>query len=262
MCHGLVTHSLRLVLYKSEMTTSPAAVISQASEDAPIAISAQEQRRRWFEVGLVLLVAFGRTIFNSIYLLIHGPNAMPQISSVRWAGGIVHEVTALLLLGYVLSRRGRRFADLGFRWSLRDLGVGLLVTAMSYASYAFGAIVIQLIHHLAYGTFARGPSARDFFAHPSVMFIPFSLLNPFFEELIVRAYLITEVIELTGSSVLAVALSVAVQFSYHLYYGWAGALSLSFPFLAMAVYYLRSRRIVPVIVTHAFSDIYALIRLW
>ena len=45
----------------------------------------------------------------------------------------------------------------------------------------------------------RWSTARDFFAHPSVMAIPLALLNPFFEELLVRAYLMTEVMELTGS---------------------------------------------------------------
>jgi membrane protease YdiL (CAAX protease family) len=92
--------------------------------------------------------------------------------------------------------------------------------------------------------------------------IPFSLLNPFFEELIVRAYLMTEVMELTGSSTLAVALSVGVQFSYHLYYGWVGAISLSFFFLVFALYYVRSSCALPVIVAHGFVDVYALLRLW
>lgn len=79
--------------------------------------------------------------------------------------------------------------------------------------------------------------------------------------MIVRAYLTTEVIELTGSSTLAVALSVAVQFSYHLYYGWTGAISLSFLFLTLAMYYVRTRRALPVIVAHGVFDVYGLLRL-
>jgi len=71
----------------------------------------------------------------------------------------------------------------------------------------------------------------------------------------------TEVVQLTGSSALAVFLSVAVQFSYHLYYGWAGAISLAFLFLTLALYYARARRALPVIVAHGFFDIYALLRL-
>ncbi len=174
----------------------------------------------------------------------------------------MQEASALLLLGYVLSRRGLSFASLGLRWSPGDVGTGLLVAGVSYAAYGLGHTLVQTVHHLVYGSWATGPSARDFFAHPSVVAIPFTLLNPFFEELIVRAYLITEVVELTGSASLAVALSVFVQFSYHLYYGWGGAISLAFFFLALALYYVRSRNALPVIVAHGLLDVYALIRLW
>ena len=72
----------------------------------------------------------------------------------------------------------------------------------------------------------------------------------------------TEIVELTGSSPLAVALRVALQFSYHIYYGWVGASSMAFFSLALALYYVRSRRALPVIVAHGLSDIYALIRPW
>jgi membrane protease YdiL (CAAX protease family) len=249
-------------LYNSEMTNSPDTIVSGASTNSPNELRSGDRRQRWFEVCLVLLVACGSYLLYSLYLLIQGPSAAPQNSSLRWAGGIVHEATALLLLGYVLSRRGRKFADLGLRWSPRDVGVGLLVTGLSYAVYGLGHTLVQTIHHLMYGSIATGPTGKDFFAHPSVFAIPFSLLNPFFEELIVRAYLMTEVMELTGSSTLAVALSVGVQFSYHLYYGWVGAISLSFLFLVLALYYVRSRRALPIIVAHGFFDLYALLRLW
>ena len=249
------------VLYNSEMTNSPATIVSTPSTNARSDISAGDTRKRWFEVCLVLLAAYGSSIVNSIYLLVNGPGAMPHISNARWTIGIVQEITALLLLGYVLSRRGHSFRNLGFRWSLRDTGIGLLVAGLSYAAYITGSMFVHVVHYSMYGSLATGPTGKDFFGHPSVVAIPFSLLNPFFEELIVRAYLITEVVQLTGSSVLAVILSVAVQFSYHLYYGWTGAISLAFPFLALALYYVRTRRALPVIVAHGFFDIYALFKL-
>jgi membrane protease YdiL (CAAX protease family) len=173
----------------------------------------------------------------------------------------MQEITALLLLGYVLSRRGLTLTNLGFRWAARDVGMGLLVAGLSFAAYVTGSMLVHLAHYSMYGSLATGPTANDLFAHASVVAIPFSLLNPFFEELIVRAYLMTEVVELTGSPSLAVFLTVAVQFSYHLYYGWAGAISLAFLFLTLAVYYVRTRRALPVVVAHGFFDIYGLIRL-
>lgn len=217
---------------------------------------------RWFEVGLVLLVACGGYFVHSLYLLANGPGAAEPVSNARWTVGIAQEVASLLLLGYVLSRRGQRLSNLGLRWSFRDAGVGLLMSGVSYAAYVVGSLLVQMVHYGAYGSYLKGPTGADFFAHPSVLVIPFSFLNPFFEELIVRAYLMTEVVELTGSSLLAVALSVLVQFSYHLYYGWAGAISLSFSFLALSLYYVRARRALPIVVAHAFFDISALARLW
>jgi membrane protease YdiL (CAAX protease family) len=94
------------------------------------------------------------------------------------------------------------------------------------------------------------------------MALPFAFLNPFFEELIVRAYLMSELTELTGSRLLAVAISVLIQSSYHLYYGWEGAIALSFQFLVFAIYYARTRKAVPLIIAHGFFDVYWLIRLW
>jgi hypothetical protein len=116
------------VLYNSDMADSPAMVVSAGSTDARIEVSSDERRRRWFEVGLVLVVAFGRPILNSLYLLGNRPAVMPQISNARWILSGVEEVIGLLLLGYVLSGRGLKFRNLGLRWSMQDVGVGLVVS--------------------------------------------------------------------------------------------------------------------------------------
>jgi membrane protease YdiL (CAAX protease family) len=137
----------------------------------------------------------------------------------------------------------------------------LLIIA-SYVSYSLGSVIVHVFRQVMFGTVREGPTAKDFFAHPSIVAIPFSLLNPFFEELIVRAYLMTEVIALTGSEAVAVVLSVVVQSSYHLYYGWGGAIAISFQFLVFAIYYAQTRRALPIIIAHGFYDVIALVRLW
>ena len=253
---------LQFLLYNLEMTNSLDSIpVSDSNLGSP-ELSAEERRQRWFEVCLVLLISFGGSILRSLYLLKVGPNGEPQGSNLRWLVGLFQESTALLLLGYVLSRRGMKFSDLGLRWRPRDVAAGGLVTVVSYAAYAFGHTLIQTIHYLVFGSWATGATARDFFLHPPVTAIPYFLLNPFFEELIVRVYLMSEVMELTGSSALAVVASVVVQLSYHLYYGWLGSTSLSFFFLVLGLYYARWRRAVPVIVAHGVLDIWGLIRLW
>lgn len=230
--------------------------------ETPSAMSPGARRKRWFEVLLVLLVALTGPLTRALYILNTGPRSFLPRSSSSWLLGLLNEVIGLLLLGYVLSRSGRRFKDLGLYWSLRDFGFGFLVYLGSLATYVTGSLCIQLVHYFKYSAFYMGPSGKDFFGHPGFGMIPFVLFNPFFEELIVRAYLMTEIRDLTGSVVLAGSVSVVLQSAYHLYYGWLGALSVAFLFIPFAVYYALTRRALPIIVAHGMFDIVAFIRLW
>jgi hypothetical protein len=63
---------------------------------------------------------------------------VPLYPHFRWAVGLTHEVASLLLLVYVLSRRNLRLASLGFRWSAKDLLLGVTIAIGSYIAYAIG----------------------------------------------------------------------------------------------------------------------------
>lgn len=220
------------------------------------------KRLRWLELSLVLLVGFATPIITSLDILINGRGALPNTTNLRLASSIVHEVAGLLLVGYILSRRKIRISSLGLRWSFRDLCVGPAVAIAAYLAYAIGPFLIHLVDHAMYSSAQRGDVARQMFGHALIAMIPYSLLNPFYEELVVRAYLMTEVKALTGSWTLAAALSVVVQFSYHLYYGWEGAIALSFLFLVFSIYYARTQKATPIIVAHGIFDIWGLVRMF
>lgn len=132
------------------------------TEETSPPISTEERRKRWFEVLLVLLVALTGPVTRALYILNTGfrPN-LPR-SSLSWMLGLLNEVIGILLLGYVLSRSGRRFKDLGLRWSLRDFGLGLLVYFGSLVTYVTGSLCIQLAHYARYSAFYTIPSGRDF----------------------------------------------------------------------------------------------------
>jgi uncharacterized protein len=221
----------------------------------------REIRLRWFELALVLLICVGDALYSSVRVLNGGANPFPLADQWRWAYGACRELICLFLLGYVLSRRKIGFKDLGLRWSLRDVGIGLILAVVAYLVYWVGSIPVYLIHHAIFPAAAKVLSPSSIFGHPSFLAIPYFLLSPFFEEMIVRAYLMTEVGELTGSWVLAAAASVLVQFSYHLYYGWVGAICVSFQFLVFAIYYARRRKTTPIVVAHGVFDIIGLIRM-
>jgi membrane protease YdiL (CAAX protease family) len=244
------------------MTSIATTVPDNTLPDAPATKPIENKRLRYFEVCLVLLISLSAPFINSLYLYVHGPTSLPQVTPFRWVGATLHEILALGLLGYVLARSGRRYRSLGLRWSFRDCGVGVLLAMGFVASMALAAVVVQLVHHWLYGAFLASPHAREFWAHPGIKLLPYLLLTPFFEEIIVRAYLMTEIMDLTGSSALAVIVSVVVQASYHLYYGWFGAFVIMFAFLVFALHYARYRRALPVIVAHELYDLVVFIHLW
>ncbi|HKF47932.1 MAG TPA: CPBP family intramembrane glutamic endopeptidase [Terracidiphilus sp.] len=220
-----------------------------------------EKTLRWFELGLVLLIAFGSKILQSISILVTGSTGSDGGPGYGWIYSAIEEAGCLLLLGYILYRRKMRFRDLGLRWSGRDVFRGLLVTAVAGFAYLASNYLLQLLHHAAVHVSTGGATARQVFGHVPMMAIPLIILNPFFEDLIVRAYLMTEIKELTGSWALAAAASMAVQISYHLYYGWVGALALGGQFLVFSIYYARTKRATPIIVAHGIFDVWGMAQL-
>lgn len=250
---------LRYNLFMSE----PAPSHASATALGPIqAFGAYSNHLRWFELSLVLILAFATPFLRSLALLRNGPGAQPTFDNLRWLYGLGHEIIGLALLGYVLLRRGLKLSDLGLRWSFRALGAGLLLTVAYFIALLIGGAAVYGIHLALFGTIAKNHTMREFFGHPSWLVIPFAMVNPFFEELIVRAFLMTEVLELTGSAILAVVGSTALQFSYHLYYGWTGALTISTGFLVFSLYYLRTRHATPLVVSHGIIDILGMLQLW
>jgi membrane protease YdiL (CAAX protease family) len=222
-------------------------------------------RQRWFEVCLVLFISCGSFILYSLYSLGGRWYAVPLTRS-PYIYNLLQEVLGLLLLAYVLSRRNLSFKDIGLRWSFQEKGKRLLdpaaalfLVCVSYAAYGYAYSALHPVIGDAPGYAAGLHSYGMLFPSHYYVIIPLTLLNPFFEELIVRAYLMTEVRQLTGSWVPAVLISVIFQTSYHLYQGWLLALSLATQFLVFSVFFARTQRIAPVIVAHGFFDILALV---
>jgi hypothetical protein len=166
---------LNLVMSDSTAIESKAAPIL-----ASVGLPSDAKRIRWFEVSLVLLAAFAGAFLTSVYVLNNGPSPGPHTSNARWSINIIHEITSLCLLRYVLSRRNLRFRDLGLRWSASDVGLGVFLASASYAMYAMGHALTHFLHNAIFASPARTFTARDFFGHPAVLFVPFSILNPFF----------------------------------------------------------------------------------
>ena len=163
-----------------------------------------------------------------------------------------------------MGRLGKTRSDIGWNPKgtdvLKAVGLFLLVMVARWFFY----YSVQLPYHAYSGHYLVGRSAQSVLSvlglRLSFFWVVYACLNPFFEELIVRAYTMSEILNLGGSRAAAVTVSTAVQLSYHFYQGAVNVLWLAPIFLVFSIYYARSRRIFPIILVHLAMDLVPVLR--
>jgi membrane protease YdiL (CAAX protease family) len=237
-------------------------------EVTPVAIPAPkpkitltEQNIRIFEVILICAIAFGGDILASTYSFL-GNNFTSSSSNSNWPAWdwtirTLREASALGLLWYVLMRHGKSFRDLGLTWTRKDIGWAVILGVVG--SLAFRA-VYNAIYFAGLTTVSHKASSAYvgnvlFGGGIVFMTILFQFLNPFFEELIVRAYVMTEVKQLTNNATKAIIISTLLQTSYHFYQGGPAAFGHMATFLIFSIFYVKTNRITPIILAHLYYDI-------
>jgi hypothetical protein len=218
-------------------------------------------KRRWFELSLIIFTGFSGPLIRAIAYFRNGSASSGHFGNLRYLDSTFQEIAVLALLGYILHRGHRSFRDIGFRWSVKDAGAGILLFLASYIMYGIGSALIVVCYRFAHGNFPPHVDSRQIFGQMPWMALPFQLVNGFFEELVVRAYLMTEIRELTGSLWLASFASVVIQSSYHIYYGWVGMFNVAFLFMAFTIFFAVWSRSMPLVVAHTAIDMLAYIRL-
>jgi membrane protease YdiL (CAAX protease family) len=158
---------------------------------------------------------------------------------------ILSAAVSISLLAYVLHRRRQSLRSIGLTARLSDIPLALAVTLAS--SLVANALSPLLFGHLAT---AKTPSMAAPHLLKWLSVVPAAAK----EDLIVRAFLITEVAGLTGSMGIAVLASVGFQTLYHLYQGTPEALYHTASFFVASVFYASTRRITPVILAHSLHN--------
>lgn len=240
----------------------PEATIAIAEVTPTTAVSPLSRRRRLFALGVVLCVSFLHFIVSSTYYAVGrvAPYA-PGMTSYRLMFALIAESTSLLVLWYVISEREGGWKSIGWDPSWNDILAGFGVLIVSLMATVPPALVFQSTYRSFTGHYLQPRDLRQMLGFSiSAVSIAFVLVNPFFEELIVRAYTMSEVMDLGGSRLLAIVLSVGLQTSYHLYQGVARSIAVAATFTVFSIYFARTRKILPVIVAHFCIDAYALIR--
>lgn len=221
------------------------------------------------EIAVVLLLAVVPDLFRAVAHLVWNDEA-PQsfIYLALWLLVRSAQVSAPLLL-IVHYRRGA-WSELGvlrpriFYDSL--VGVGTLL----FSVIAVYGCLLPLYYGLY---FVVGPdavewmrgSSNDMFPAPQstislVALVPMMLLaNGFAEELVTRGYLIPQMEKLTGSTIAAVLVSTLLFAGYHAYQGPFGVLTTGIHGLVYGTVFCWTRRLWPVVLTHAATDLLALV---
>jgi membrane protease YdiL (CAAX protease family) len=208
------------------------------------------------EVCLVVALANFPYLFRSILLHLNIPPAVDDLG--RTAGisqAIGFDLLILLLISYVLSRTGRRFRDLGLNWRWSDVPIAAGVLLLAYIASVTAQFATAAVW-TSHPAFWRD-SKMLFGEKLSLMVVLYALVNPFFEEIVVRAYLMTEVREITGKAWVAIAVSVGLQSAVHIYQGWSNMIALGAMFWVFAMYFAATRRALPVVIAHLFLDVIA-----
>jgi membrane protease YdiL (CAAX protease family) len=219
-------------------------------------------RARLLALVLVLFVSFAHFILSSAYFQMTATlQGDPRQLRVRLLSALIAEAGSLAVLWYVLFAQGRGWKNIGWNFAWLDIlrGVGLVVGS-TIAMYVIW-IPLQLAYRSYSGHYLTPKPIHGMLGvGVTTLSIAFVCLNPFFEELIVRGYLMSEISALGGSGLLAILISIAVQMSYHLYQGFARAIALVITFAVFSIYFWKTRRIAPVVIAHLCIDAYALVR--
>lgn len=219
---------------------------------SPFALS---KRDRWIDLLFVLGIALWQPIFSSALHVLQTPGSGPPNSNVVVVHGLLYEMSGFAALAYILWKRraGSAFLTRGAHGSDILIGAALCILTLMVSGVA--AVMLHYACILATGHPPPQPNIPALIGmQPTAGWLIYLLVNPWFEELVVRGFLMTEVTALAGVRTAVVA-STLVQVSYHLYQGWFNAAGLAIVFLGFSLYYASTRRLLPVVVAHTLMDL-------
>lgn len=172
--------------------------------------------------------------------------------------GIGFALAPVLLAVHLLGRTGQQAgATLGIdaRRPAFDLGTGALIAlcigvpglGLYFAAHALGLAATVV------------PSALPGVWWAIPVLVLSAIENAVLEEVVVVGYLITRLKALDWRLPAIVATSALLRGSYHLYQGFGGFVGNAVMGVLFALFFLRTRRVTPLIVAHSLLDIAAFV---
>jgi membrane protease YdiL (CAAX protease family) len=165
--------------------------------------------------------------------------------------GFVFGLAPVALVFHLLHRDGEGVGAIGLTWDgRRDVARGLAlfaVVGLAGLGIYLAAVCLGVNRFVV-----PAPPAGHWWTGPAV--IMNAAGAAFLEEVVVLAYLITRLRQLSWSPLAAVAASALLRGSYHLYQGWGGFLGNLLMGALFGLLFLRWRRAWPFVLCHLLLD--------
>jgi len=205
-------------------------------------------------VSLIAKLTAGRPLSQQTATLNPSQSPRPYLDLTYQLLGIFFALIPVLLALYLLGRQ-RVELGLDFRHPRSDLGWGaLLAAAIGIPGLGLVLVAAQL------GLNAQIIPAALQSVWWSVPVLIFSAVqNAILEEVIVVGYLITRLRQFGLNLWLVVVLSAVLRGSYHLYQGFGAFVGNAVMGVVFALFYLRFKRVMPLIVAHTLLDTVAFV---
>lgn len=203
------------------------------------------------EFAIVVVLVFGWFIFSSLHSYFLG-HWVVRTSNAGKLHLIAFELVVMAVAGAFLYARGWTLERIGLRITLKDTAIGV----------GMGVGLFLFIHGVWYAASTVAPTltraAHSVRADASQMslgvIIAVLVVNSVYEEVFASGYVVTFLKDRFGAT-LAVNASVFIRLLYHLYQGVGAVLSIVPIGLVFAIWYVRTRRLWPLIVAHACLNV-------
>jgi uncharacterized protein len=195
------------------------------------------------EFFIVILLAFGLSIAGSIADALSYTAGPIEFGDAELLSVVIYEIFFGTIILFILRSRGWQWSDFAIYYSPGATVIGIFLAAAILAAW----FVLELVM----GKVPSEPTASML----SVAAV--SVLNPFFEEILVLGYVVQALRKRFGLTA-AVNVSLTIRLLYHLYQGPLVVIPIAVFGLMVTFTYVRLGRLWPAIVAHAILDFLAL----
>jgi membrane protease YdiL (CAAX protease family) len=216
-------------------------------------------RELWAEVGVVLMVVLLPMYSAAVELIwpTHGLSSAAESLSLRDSlGNIVNDTSRSGLLLYLIWRSGEpwtRFGFTPFRWTRSDINIILGIVLVNFGIEELVSLLDS--DHLEY-------DGEDVIGSPgTVVVVQYIFLvlhifvSAFYEELLMRGYLIPRFEHLLRSTWVSLSLTALLFGGFHMDQGMGGVVSATLAGLVYGGAFCWFRRLWPVAAAHAVYNL-------